>query len=438
MTFTARTLILFSVAVIFACKGDEDGSPPRIVITSPSGNAPTYSYNDAFAVRFTATDNEGVERWQVRLSDESGTRRFSTDYFTVAGTPASTEQQITVVCDDVHWPSGDYTLAVFAADAAGNEGAAFQTIRYFEAPLERKGIAVLRAISGAPSVIDTLSAAGSFSTAASLPGSFSGLLAGSFHGEWLAWSAGSANLLFLDPEAFAAAGSASFQNPLDAQFFHDVVFESRSRSYFVSCFDGLIREFGKGGALRSTIATGPNLIPKDLWADDTYIYASLQAVNSSDIGLFARYFRNSGAVNTTTAVAGTHFSIVPYDGTVLLIGTKPTGEGVVYLANPSTLSLSELPWLAGDAAIRHAIELDNGDYALASAAGVAMYRFGTGQFIPASANGVNAMHLAYDPVGNAIYATTENTVFRINRSNGAVTASYPTSNAVATAVLLNK
>lgn len=389
-------------------------------------------------MNFTATDNEGVARWQVRLTDESGTRRFSTDYFSVAGTPATTDHQITVVCNDVHWPSGDYTLSIFAADAAGNEGAAFKTIRYFEAPLEREGIAVLKTVSGASSVIDTLSAAGTFSTAATLPGSFSGVLAGSFHGEWLTWSASSANLLFLGPEAFATIGSAGFQNPLNAPFFHDVVFASGSRSYFVSCFDGLIREFGKGGQLRTTITTGVNFIPKDLWADDGFVYATLQAVNSSDINVFARYFRSSGAVNTTTAVTGTHFSIVPYNGTVLLIGTKLTGEGVVYLANPSTLNLSELPWLAGDAAIRYAIELDNGDYAVASASGVAMYRFGTGQFIPASANGVNAHHLAYDPVGNAIYATSESVIYRINRSNGAVTASYATSNAVATAVLLNK
>jgi hypothetical protein len=242
----------------------------------------------------------------------------------------------------------------------------------------------------------------------------------------------------MEPETFAVTGSAGFPNPLNAPFFHDVVYESGSKSYFVSCFDGLIREYGNGGQLRSTVSTGANFIPKDLWADDDYVYATLQPVNSSSISLFARYFRGSGAVNLTTAIAGSQFSIVPYDGTVLLIGTTPSGEGVVYLANPSTLNLSELPWLAGDAAIRHAIQLDNGDYALATSTGVAVYRFGTGQFISSSANGVNAMHLAYDPVANVIYATTETTVYRINRANGAITASYPTTGAVATAVLLNK
>lgn len=438
MTFSVRACIFFSALLFLACRGDSDEVAPRIVINAPSGNLPSFSYDDAFAVNFTATDAEGVARWQVRLTDEQGVRRFSTDYFTVADAPGLTEQQITVVCDDVHWPSGDYTLAVFAADEAGNEGAAFKTIRYFEAPLEREAVGVLRSNPGATSVMDTLSANGTLALAHTFDGSFSGLLAGSYHAEWLAWSSNSATLLFVEPETFAVTASASFPNPLNAPFFHDVVYESGSKSYFVSCFDGLIREYGESGHLRSTIDVGSNFIPKDLWADDDYVYATLQPVNSSSISMFARYFRGSGAVNTTTAVAGSNFSILPYDGTVLLIGTQPTGEGVVLLANASTLNTNEMAWLSGDAAIRDAILLDNGDYALASAAGVAMYRFGPGQFVPASANGVNALHLAYDPVGNAIYATGSSAVYRINRSNGTITASYPTTDAVATAVLLNK
>ena len=438
MTFSLRVLLFFSTLLLMACRSDRDDVPPRIVINAPSGNLPTYSHGDAFAVNFTATDNEGVERWQLRLTDEAGVRRFSTDYFTVVNSPGSTEQQFTVVCDDVHWPSGDYTLAIFAADAEGNEGAAFKTIRYFEAPLEREAIAVLRNGPGLANFIDTLGSDGVFSTAYNLQNGFSGILAGSYHGEWLTWSGETAALLFLSSGDFELTGISNFSNPLNAEFFHEVIFEPGTRTYFASCFDGLIREYGESGQLRSTINVGANLIPRDLWADGDYVYATLQPINASGTTLFARYFRGSGAVNTTTAISGSNFSILPYDGTVLLIGTKPSGEGVVLLANASTLNTTEMAWLAGDAAIRDAILLDNGDYALATSAGVAVYRFGTGQFVPASANGVNALHLAYDPVGNAIYATTSGTVYRINRSNGAITASYPTTDAVATAVLLNK
>lgn len=438
MTFSRISFGFLLTLFMVGCRGETDESPPRITILSPSGNLPSYSYEDAFAVNFTATDNEGVERWQIRLTDESGVRRFSTDYFSVQGAPATTDHQFTIVCDDVHWPSGDYTLAVFAADASGNEGAAFKTIRYFEAPLEREAIAVLRDGPGLSNFIDTLSATGNFSTAYNLQNSYSGILAGSYHGEWLTWSSEVAALLFLSPEDFQLTGISNFPNPLNGNFFHDVVFETSSRSYFASCFDGLIREYGEGGQLRSTINVGPNLIPKDLWADDDHVYATLQATNNTEITLFARYFRNSGAVNVTTAVSGSNFAILPYDDTVLLIGNNTDGEGSVWLAHPSTLNLSELPWLVGSESIRHAIALDNGDYAVATASGVAVYRFGTGQFIPASANGVNAHHLAYDPVDNRILATESDAVHFINRSNGALVNSYATSDAVAAAVLLNK
>ena len=428
-------LIVFFVFLFSACRQD-DGIPPQVVLLQPTGTIPTYAFGGSIGLTFTASDEGGIERWAVRLTDEQGVRRYSTPYQSIASGTQSFEMNHTIDLSDVHWPSGDYTLAVFAVDEAGNEGAAFKTVRYNEAPLRRERTVVIRTISPTSFALDTLDENGVLHPAQVISGDVNAVLGNSYHGELLLGGNLSPELWFCTRSDLSVQGGYTGQNPLNGTFVRDIAYHEATRRYFVSFFDGFIREFGAGGQLKSSFAVPAGFRPETLAVNGNFVVAALRQIGGNGY-LVASFHRTSGILAASNAFSGTIAAFVPYNDQLIALANG-NGTSTAYLLNLATATYNTVPWLISDTPVAGAVVLDNGFTAVAHADGVWMHRFGTGIFVAGSANGVAATSLSYDPVAQHIFAVSGNTLFRISASSGQVIGSLPVNGLSDVAILMNK
>ncbi len=437
----AARMVVITMVLLTACKKD-DQVPPKVSLIDPTGGLPTYSYNEGIFVKFTANDDGGIARWGVQLNDASGQIRFWSNYIDVADGPNSIERTYSIPLDDVHWPGGNYRLSVFVVDQSGNEGAAFKTVRYFEAPLKRDKVVVLRNTFPASVIkVDTLVNNTSTTTVSEHTLNFKLAFAGSFHNEVLLAGDTDGKLLFLDGESLMAVNEISYPNPLNGAFFFDIEFSAASQTYYVSCRDGLIREFGKSGQLRGSITVTDNYFPTDLVVGEERIHAVLiPNAGASVTPLLAVYNRVSGALLSSVPIEGIEHKIVPHEGTVILIAhDMVTFEPQLYLQYPQQFNVAGLSWLIGNTRVNSIIPVANGFHAVAHhASGVWLYRFGTNQFFPGSNNGITATQLAFDPLNNHIYAVSHDGIHILNGLNGQLISSIPVNGPSGVVVLMNK
>ena len=431
--FSLLTLVLFFF--LSACRQD-DRIPPQVIILQPSGTIPTYDFGGSIGVTFTASDEGGIERWSVRLTDEQGVRRYSTPYQSIASGTPSFEMNHTIDLSDVHWPSGDYTLAVFAVDEEGNEGAAFKTVRYNEAPLRRERMVIVREISTNSFALDTLDVNGVLHPAQVIMGDVNAVLGNSYFGEVLIGGNLSPELWFCDRSDLSVQGGFSAQNPLNGAFVRDIVYHAASRRYFVSFFDGFIREFSEQGQLKSSFAVPSGFRPENLAVEGNFVVAALRQIGGNGY-LIASFFRNSGILAASNAFPATIAAFLPHNDQLIALANGG-GSSSAYLVNLATMTYNAVPWLISDTPVASALPLDNGFSAVAHADGVWLHRFGTGVFQPGSANGVSASQIDYDPVAQHIFAVSGNTLYRISRSTGQVLGSLDVSGLVDIAVVMNK
>lgn len=430
-------MVMGFVLFFSACRRDKDDVPPAVSITSPTGTLPTFGYAGFMYVSFTASDASGIDRWAIRLIDEQGNRRFSTDYFGVADGPGSITQNFTIFFEDIHWPSGEYTLSVFVVDVHGNEGAAFKQVRYNEAPLKRERVVVIRTPTSQTVAIDTLTASGTLAEASVFSGDHRSSAASSFHGELLQGGSSNGVLRFLDRSTMLETGSYSVPNPLGGDFFRDIALDPNRNTYFVSGFDGLVREFGKGGQIKSSFEAAPGFRPEHLVTTPNRIVATLRAIGGNGY-LLASFFKNSGALEASVPIGIEVVKLLRYNGNVVVIGNKPDNTPALLLINMANFGVSELPWLISNQRVTTAVEIGNGFYAVAHHDGVWGYRLGTGQFFSGGGNGVNASSLAYDPVSNQLFATDNTNLYVLSGNNGALLNTVGSSGIRSVEVLMNK
>lgn len=434
--FALHLQFICLVLFLSACRQDEDVIPPQVVLTQPTGTIPTYDFGEALGLSFTANDEGGIERWSVRLTDQQGVRRFSTPYQSVAEGTLTLNMNYTIDLGDVHWPTGDYTLGIFVVDQAGNEGAAFKTIRYNEAPLRRERIVVIRTIGNNSFALDSLAGDGTLYPAQAINGDFNTVLAGSYHGEVVIGGALSPELSFFDRNDLSIQGSYTSQNPLNGVFVRNIVYHAESRNYFVSFFDGFIREFGAQGQLKSSFAVPDGFRPEALAVQGNYVVAALRQIGGNGY-LIASFHRNSGILAASNAFPPTIAAFLPYNDQLLVLANV-NGSSQAYLLDLASMNYNAVPWLISDTPVAAAWPLDNGFSAVAHADGVWMYRFGTGTFVPGSENGVQASQIDYDPVAQHIFAVSNNTLHRISRTSGQLISSLPINGLARVAIVMNK
>lgn len=429
------TLLGLGILLFSACRQDADRIPPQVVITQPTGTIPSYSFGGTLGLTFTANDDNRMVSYAVRLTDEQGTIRFSSDYLPLEEGPGSTSRSYSIPLDNRYWPSGDYSLGVFVVDEADNEGAAFKTVRYFEAPLQRERTIVLREDAGTV-FVDSLFQNNLINTG-NLAMDFGASIASARHQQVLIGGREAGLLQWLSLPNMEVEAAWSQQNPLSGDFIRSFAFAPDGLTYYAACFDGFIREFKFNGQLLSTLTVPEGFRPELLLVDGNKVLSTLRSIGGNNY-LLTSFFRNSGSLAASTPVPIDVKAMLPFEGDVLFLGNDPDNLPRVYRTNSSDLGYTAMPWLLSTAPLQDAIRLSSGYTAVAHEDGIWLHRFGDGFFFSGSANGVNASQLAYDPVGNRIYASGTNEVHQVSANNGDLLVSAPAPGIRAVHLIMNK
>ena len=406
--------LLFSI-IIFSCKKEQDASPPRIIINQPETGFQTFSYGESVIVDFRATDNVGISGWTIRMVGPDGKTWYTNGIQSVADAPTNFNTNFGFPLDEIHAPSGTYSVGVFVQDTEGNEGASFRDITYFEAPLERERIVVVSDPSSNQLRLDTLSS-GSIAFAGTLTGDASSICNGSFHRELILGGSETPSLRFIDSPQLEVSSSFDGQNPLGDVFVRDISFDPETKHYWSSFYDGTIREFRKNGVLRSSFNVPDNQQPEELLAVEDRIL-----IESRTIGTLVRTLGFYGIAGGELLDAiGLDFDLVallPYDAEYVIGFGNEGNSPIVMLINPLTAETIELDVFSSQSPINHVIHLTSGRYGIAQQEGISVRGFVPNTITPAVPNGINARHLSEDRTNGTLYAVDQNKLYALDPSS---------------------
>lgn len=415
--------LLFIIAIVFcfSCKKPKDESAPSVQIEIPSGSIPTFDFEDPIFIQFSASDNEAIGSWIVTVDDESGITRYSSGTRTVSNEPKELTADVGFFFDDVHWPGGDYLITVQVFDLNDNRNAAFKTIRYNAPPLELESI-LLFSNAGQTCDAEELNLDGSFTPIASFGTNGSIALAGSWHQELVLGGKDLAETCFTSFENPLESNCFSGANPLGDEFTRAIYFDESTLTYLVASSDGTIRDFLLTGNLTRTFTLTENFVAEELIVSSGRIVAALRN-ESQNLTTLASIDRFSGALIENIVINGTVSSLCHFNEFVLISGTS-NNTPFVYYADPQNLAITDLNWFVSDEPLRKTIELTPGRYALAHANGIYLHIFETSQFQDGSANGINALDIAFDAANNRLYAIDNSTIYQLNTGTMAVMNSW--------------
>ncbi len=413
-----RTILFFivmSLLVIIGCK-EKDDIPPTVQILNPSGGNPTYNYEDLVFVRAQANDENGIRSWIVKLTDESGRVRYNSGVIETSGDPVNIDETISFILEDVHWPSGSYSLGFFATDFEGNEGAAFKEVTYFEAPLTLDNVLTLTS-DGVSSNLYTLNESDQFVEVASLSGDMNIAYAGSYHSEVLVGGGTTGRLDFLDDETFQVIGTYANSNPLNGDFVRDITFDEDQLYYYVSFFDGTVRSFAKGGTQRSIIEVGDNFRPESVLVIEDDLFVEVQQVGTTNFFL-QQYNKNSGALENSNVLPGDLEGLFAYESdNILAIGNG--GDGIfARVFDQQTLSFFDpTNYYFADEPIETIEQIGPDSFIIGHTSSSVVYLFSFQSFL-SEGNSFDAQSIAIDQVSGNFYTINDNELGILNSNAG--------------------
>lgn len=410
-------LCIFLIIFCVSCKKPQDESPPSVQIDIPSGNIPTFDFEDIIFIQFSASDNEAIGSWIVTVKDEQGITRYSSGTRQVSNEPKELTGDVGFLFDDVHWPGGDYLITVQVFDLNDNRNAAFKTIRYFEPPLSLESILTF-SNSGLTCNVDELQNDGTFLPVNTYSTNGSIGLAGSWHQEIVLGGKDLSETCFTSFENTAESSCFNGPNPLGDVYTRDIYFDLATLSYLVASSDGTIRDFLVSGNLTRTFTMGEGFIPEELIASSGRIVAELRN-EAQNLSTLASIDRFSGALIENVVVQGDVVSLANYGEFVLVAGMN-NDEPFVYYVDPVSLAVTDLNWFVSDQPLRKVIELSPGRYALAHSNGVYLHIFDTNQFQDGSVNGIDAIDIAFDAANNRLYALDNTSIYQLNTGTMAI------------------
>lgn len=410
-------LFIFLIVFGSSCKKPEDKSAPTVQLEIPSGAIPTFDFEDPIFIQFSASDNEALGSWIITVEDEAGITRYSSGTRQLSNEPTEFTGDVGFAFDDVHWPGGDYLITVQVFDVSENRNAAFKTIRYNEPPLALESI-LLYSNSGLTSQVEALESDGSILPIATFGTNGSVGFAGSWHQEIVLGGKDLAETCFTSFENTLESTCFNGPNPLGDNYTRDIYFDESTLTYLVANSDGTIRDFLVSGNLTRTFTLAENFIAEELIVSSGRIVAALRN-EGQNLTTLASIDRFSGVLIENIVIPGSIISLTQYGESILVSGMN-NNEPFVYYADPISLAITDLNWFVSDQPLRKTIELTPGRYALAHANGIYLHIFDTNQFQDGSANGIDAIDLAFDAANNRLYALDNSSIYQLNTATMAI------------------
>lgn len=407
--------------VLFSCKKEEnDSQGPSISISSPTENQ-SFTALQAISIQGVVTDDKNITSTNISLRNTNNIKVFNT----ISQSPNTANYQINeqLVLNDLHLPSGIYTLKISATDGF-NQTDKYIALLINEYPKIRNGLFVF-SNSGSTNQVVKLSntlVASSFSTSY---GDFLGGVVNSFYQQVITCPNYTGNL-----ESQDAVSSSNNWGIVNASSgvpnFTGI--SNYGNEVFVSYYNGNIRSYFNYPFPNFNSLSFTNSYAKKVHAHDNNIIITEQPEISGGKIRLVSYYKVSGAIKDNVELNENVVEMFSFSTNEVVVFTNTGANGTLKIYHLNTNAIST-PFALGTGLITSCTEISNGIYLIAQNGNIVKVNYNNFTY-STYLSGVGANLVKYDSITNEVVVSSGIILTSYDYSTKSVKSTYTHSSTI--------
>lgn len=426
-----KLMLYFLILIIFfSCKKDEvESNAPSIIITSPVDNQ-SYTALDIINIQGVVSDNKSVASISISLRNANNIKVLNS--ISVAPNTPSYQLNLQFPLNDLHMPSGTYTLKITASDGV-NQTDKYVGLVIVAYPTVRNGLFVF-SNSGTINQVVKLSNSltpTSFSTSAS---DFLGGVVNSYYQQVVTCPNYTGNLIAQDVSLASTQWSIVNTSSGVPNYTGIALYENE---IFVSYYNSNIKSYQNNNTPKFNAQALLNSYARKLYVHDEDLLITEQPEISGGKIRLVSYYTVSGAVKDNVELNENVVEMFSFSAQEVAVFSNAGGNGNVKLYNLYTNATWQ-PFALGSGLISAATEISNGIYLIAqngSVISVNVNTFTTSTYL----SNIGADLVKYDKINNEVIVTGGTILTSYDYATKTVKGTYSSpNNILAVDFLYNK
>ena len=406
--------------VLFSCKKEEnDDQGPTISISSPTENQ-SFTALQSFTIQGAVSDDKNISSITISLRNANNIKVLSS----ISKTPNTPSYQLneTFGLNDLHLPSGTYTLKISASDGF-NQTDKYIPLLINEYPKIRNGLFVFSntgSTNQAVKLSNTL-VASNFSSAF---GDFLGGVVNSYYQEVITCPNYTSNLIAQD--AVSSLSSWEILNTSSGvPNFTGITINGNE--LFVAYYNGNIRSYFNGIAPNFNGLSFANSYAKKMHVHDNIIITEQPEISGGKIRLVC-YYKVSGVIKDNVELNENVVEMFSFSTNEVVVFTNLGGNGTIKIYYLNTNAITN-PFALGAGLITSCTEISRGIYLLAQAGNLIKVNYNNFTY-STYLSGIGANLVKYDSIANEVVVTNGNVLTSYDYSTKSIKSTYTHSNTI--------
>ena len=415
-----RIAYLLMLLVLFSCKKEEnDDQGPTISISSPTENQ-SFTALQSFTIQGAVSDDKNISSITISLRNANNIKVLSS----ISKTPNTPSYQLneTFGLNDLHLPSGTYTLKISASDGF-NQTDKYIPLLINEYPKIRNGLFVFSntgSTNQAVKLSNTL-VASNFSSAF---GDFLGGVVNSYYQEVITCPNYTSNLIAQD--AVSSLSSWEILNTSSGvPNFTGITINGNE--LFVAYYNGNIRSYFNGIAPNFNGLSFANSYAKKMHVHDNIIITEQPEISGGKIRLVC-YYKVSGVIKDNVELNENVVEMFSFSTNEVVVFTNLGGNGTIKIYYLNTNAITN-PFALGAGLITSCTEISRGIYLLAQAGNLIKVNYNNFTY-STYLSGIGANLVKYDSIANEVVVTNGNVLTSYDYSTKSIKSTYTHSNTI--------
>jgi hypothetical protein len=418
--------LLVILVIFYACKKN-DGTPPSVSIVSP---APMSQHNvlQYIHVKVDASDDKNIESITISIQNSSGVNVVSS--FKTYPATASANISHTFHINDIHIPTGSYSIRVEAFDGT-NSKTAFREIYLNEVQRALKRIMITR-FDGISVYIDSL-ATNQFINFFNTPGDYSSAAISSWWQQIYLQGIFNSPLTAYQAEDMSPLWSVPAQPNGTLPYFNSLTYLSSSHYLYSSNGYGFLKAYNKTGITVENIFSPGGRLPFCATELGSYIITEHRD-NVTGNHLLGVHNKGSGTLMQTFPVTFIWVKLESRGTDQIVLAGNNGNQGELRVYSVSAGNMFE-PVNIPPGKVYDMVKIDNDNYLISHESGILKYTYTNSNLVNIT-TGNKAQCLNYDETLGLVLAAEGNTLSGYNPFTGAGSFSYTASDSIRNILLL--
>ena len=401
--------ILLFICILYACKKDEDITPPEITVSSPSENS-KFDVFETISVQATIIDNKNIDFVSIKMVDQNLVPVLPTITLEVEGK----EYHLThsYIIDDIHLSESIYYLQVKASDGV-NEASQFVKLNIGEVPLARTGIILVSTPSGNNVKISVMDESNTISDRINIMADYAGSAVSSYY-QYI----GVLPYISGDFTAYDISNGSNLWTVSTPGYFEGLGF---SEEVIYICYHSeQILGFNHSGGQVFSAYSYENWYPEKCFFHDNMLLVQEKFISSSTRKLSAYYKATGENSNKGFTMLFDIVATEDKDQDNVFLFVNEGGQGRILLMETNGQSYGYWePHTLPNGMINDVVQIDGDNIIIAHSSSLLLYRYSNNSLTTFAS--YNAQSVVFDPIKSQVIAAVGNNVKFFNYPDGQLT-----------------